>query len=86
MTPKELSEKARQLVAEGAVLLDVRTGLVPFTRVISRERLESKQSADLDLAETMRRAEQASAIEALKTAAENLVRFVKSVPRKAAAP
>ena len=25
MTPKELSEKARQLVAEGAVLLDVRT-------------------------------------------------------------
>ncbi|ADO68080.1 rhodanese-like domain-containing protein [Stigmatella aurantiaca] len=25
MNPKELSEKARQLVAEGAVLLDVRT-------------------------------------------------------------
>ncbi len=25
MTPQELSEKARQLVAEGAVLLDVRT-------------------------------------------------------------
>jgi rhodanese-related sulfurtransferase len=25
MTPKELSEKARKLVAEGAVLLDVRT-------------------------------------------------------------
>ncbi|MDY7226381.1 rhodanese-like domain-containing protein [Hyalangium rubrum] len=25
MTPKELSEKARQLVSEGAVLLDVRT-------------------------------------------------------------
>jgi phage shock protein E len=25
MTPKELSEKARQLVAEGAVLLDVRS-------------------------------------------------------------
>ncbi len=25
MTPRELSEKARQLVAEGAVLLDVRT-------------------------------------------------------------
>lgn len=25
MTPKELSEKAHQLVAEGAVLLDVRT-------------------------------------------------------------
>jgi hypothetical protein len=68
------------------VLLDVRTGLVPFTRVISRERLELKQSTELDLAETMRRAEQESAIEALKTAAEDLVRFVKAVPRKAPAP
>jgi hypothetical protein len=51
--------------------------------VISRERLELKQSADLDLSETMRRAEEASAAEALKVAAENLVSFVKSVPRKA---
>ncbi len=64
------------------VLLDVRTGLVPFTRVVSRERLESKQPTDLDLSETMRRAEQASAAEALKAAAEDLVRFVRSVPRK----
>jgi hypothetical protein len=64
------------------VLLDVRTGLVPFTRVVSRERLESKQPADLDLTEAMRRAEQASATEALKAAAEDLVTFIKSVPRK----
>ena len=65
------------------VLLDVRTGLVPFARVVSREQLELKQSADLDLSETMRRAEQASAVEALKVAAGELVGFVKSVPRKA---
>lgn len=64
------------------VLLDVRTGLVPFTRVVSRERLELKQPADLDLSETMRRAEQVSAAEALKAAAEDLVGFVKSVPKK----
>jgi hypothetical protein len=64
------------------VLLDVRTGLVPFTRVVSRERLELKQAADLDLSETMRRAEQASAAEALNAAANDLVAFVKSVPRK----
>ena len=32
--------------------------------------------------ETMRRAEQTSAAEALKAAAENLVSFVKSVPKK----
>jgi len=64
------------------VLLDVRTGLVPFTRVVSRERLELMQSGDLDLSETMRRAEQASAVETLNAAAEDLVTFVKSVPKK----
>ncbi|MDR3456030.1 MAG: hypothetical protein P4N60_01180 [Verrucomicrobiae bacterium] len=64
------------------VLLDVRTGLVPFTRVISRERLEVKQPGDLDLTETMRRAEQASAADALKAAADDLVAFIKSVPKK----
>jgi len=65
------------------VLLDVRTGLVPFAKVVSREQMEVKKSTDMDLAETMRRAEQASAVDALKVAAEELVGFVKSVPRKA---
>jgi hypothetical protein len=64
------------------VLLDVRTGLVPFTRVVSREQVELKQTSDLDLSETMRRAEQASASETLKVAAQDLVGFMKSVPRK----
>jgi hypothetical protein len=64
------------------VLLDVRTGLVPFTRVVSRERLEMKQPADLDLSETMRRAEQTSAAETLKTSAQDLVQFMRSVPKK----
>jgi hypothetical protein len=62
------------------VLLDVRTGLIPFTRVVSRERLEVKQSADLDLSETMRRAEEGAATEALKSAAEGLVEFIKKAP------
>jgi hypothetical protein len=64
------------------VLLDVRTALVPFARVVSRERLELKQSNDLELSETMRRAEQASATEALQAAAEALVTYIQSVPRQ----
>jgi hypothetical protein len=64
------------------VLLDVRTGLVPFTRVVSRERQELKGPNDLDLSETMRRAEQASGAEALNVAAQDLVNFVRSAPRK----
>jgi len=64
------------------VLLDVRTGLVPFTRVITRERLESKQPRDLDLSETMRRAQLAATTDALKTASDDLVNFIKSVAKK----
>src|SRR6186997_2049595 len=43
------------------VLLDVRTGLVPFARVVSRERLETKAKTDFNISETMQRAEQLSA-------------------------
>lgn len=64
------------------VLLDVRTGLVPFARVISRESEEVKQPGDLDLTETMRRAEQNSAASALDSAGDELVKFVKSAPKK----
>ena len=62
------------------VLLDVRTGLVPFTRVVSRERLATKDSKDLDLSETGRRAEEESAVEALKAAAQDLAAFLERVP------
>jgi len=55
---------------------------VPFTRVVSRERLEAKEPTDFSLSETMRRAEQTSANEALRGAAEDLVAFMKVVPRK----
>ncbi len=64
------------------VLLDIRTGLVPFARVVSREKEEMKQSSDLNLSETMRRAEQASTAEALKSAADELVQFMKELPEK----
>ena len=65
-----------------AVLLDVRTGLVPFTKIITREKLAAKQPNDLDLNETMRRAEKDAALEALKTVADNLVNFLSSLPAK----
>jgi hypothetical protein len=64
------------------VLLDVRTGLVPFTRVISSEKLELKQSSDLDLAETIRRAEQDSSATALENATKDLVNFINSAAKK----
>jgi hypothetical protein len=41
-----------------------------------------KQTSDLDLSETIARAEQGSANQALKAVADDLVAFVKSVLRK----
>jgi hypothetical protein len=64
------------------VLLDVRTGVVPFTSVVTRERIEEKAASDLDLAETMRRAEQQAAVEALRSSAEGLIRSLRNLPTK----
>jgi hypothetical protein len=75
-------DKARAYSTCELVLLDVRTGLVPFTRVVSRERLELKQPTDLDLSETQRRAEHTSVMDALKTAADELAGYIKNLPRK----
>jgi len=75
-------DKAKAYSTCELVLLDIRTGLVPFARVVTRERLELKQPADLDLTETTRRAEEGATTDALKAAADELVSFVKSVPRK----
>jgi len=65
-----------------AVLLDVRTGLVPFTKIITREKLAVKEPNDLDLIETMRRAEKNASLESLKAVADDLVGFLGSLPIK----
>ena len=64
------------------VLLDVRTGVVPFTSLVTRERTEEKTSSDLDLAETMRRAEQQAAVDALRSSAEELIRSIRNLTTK----
>lgn len=64
------------------VLLDVRTGVVPFTSVITRERIEEKTASDLDFAETMRRAEQQAAVDALRSSAEELIRSLRNLATK----
>ena len=63
-----------------AVLLDVRTGIVPFTRVITREKLRKKTSDDLDQTETMRKAEADASTDALKAVAGDLAAFLNALP------
>ncbi len=63
-----------------AVLLDVRTGLIPFTTVITRDKSDKKEKEDLDLSETMRRAEGAAVLDALNAVSDKLVAFLAGVP------
>ena len=64
------------------VLLDIATGIAPFTTVMTRDRLETKTSEDLDFSETMRRAEQGATSDALHAAADDLAKFVKTMKRR----
>jgi hypothetical protein len=63
-----------------AVLLDVRTGLIPFTTVTTRDRMEKREKQDLDVNETMRRAETAAVLDALNAVSDKLVDFLANAP------
>lgn len=63
-----------------AVLLDVRTGVIPFTKVVTREQLASKEKTDMDINETMRRAEKQAVLQSLDAVGNDLVKYFASVP------
>jgi hypothetical protein len=64
-----------------AVLLDVRTGLIPFTTVTTRDRIEKKEKQDLEINETMRRAETAAVLDSLNAVSDKLAEFLKKTRR-----
>jgi hypothetical protein len=62
-------------------LLDVRTGLIPFSRIITREYLATKEKTDTNFNETMARAEREAALLSLKSLGEQAVEFLSQLPR-----
>ena len=64
-----------------AVLLDTRTGIVPFTVVASRDFVVRKTSEDFDLNEMRRRAELEALSAALGEAGDELVAFLAKAGR-----
>jgi len=64
-----------------AVLLDVRTGLVPFTRIVTREQSAQKKPSDLVFEETIQRAEKEASLLSLKAVADEMVAFLGSLPQ-----
>jgi hypothetical protein len=62
------------------VLLHVRTGVIPFTKIVTAEQSATKEKSDLDISETMRRAETAAVLASLKTVSDDLVAFLAKAP------
>jgi hypothetical protein len=63
-------------------LLDVRTGLIPFSRIVTTEYLATKEKSDANFNETMARAEREAALLSLKSMGEQAVEFLSQIPKE----
>ncbi len=75
------SDQAKAFCTCEGFLLDVRTGLIPFSRIVTREFLSTKEKTDANFNETMARAEKEAAIDALKSLGKEVVDVLSSIPR-----
>ena len=73
-------DQAKVLCTVDAFLLDVRTGIVPFSSAASSEFVAAGQREDFGMSETWRRAEKQALKEALAHMAADLVAFLETVP------
>lgn len=63
-----------------AVLMDIRTGLIPYTTVVTRESLQEMKSTDFDINEVKKTAEREAALASLNVVAGEISEFLNSVP------
>jgi hypothetical protein len=74
------ASRAKAYCLADASLLDVRTGIMPFTSRATRDYLIEEKESEIDLAETVRRSEQTAVEAAMLENANNLASFLKSLP------
>ncbi len=63
-----------------AVLLDIRTGLIPYTTLVTKESMQVRKHTDSNISETRSRAEKEAIKASLSVVANELTEFLKSVP------
>jgi hypothetical protein len=63
-----------------AVLVDTRSGVMPFATVVTRERVTQKQRGEFDLSETLRRAQVEAVVLALHEVGSRLGEAIGQVP------
>jgi hypothetical protein len=62
-------------------LLDVRTGLIPFSRIITKDFLAMQEKTDANFTETMVRAQKEAALLALAALGQDTVKFLSEMPK-----
>lgn len=62
-----------------AILLDVRTGIIPFTSVATKDILADRLSSEVDREEAMKRVQKEASLLSLTAVSDEMVKFLKSV-------
>lgn len=60
------------------IILDVRTGLVPFSTIVTKDYLSQKNSADLDLSETRKRIQKDAVLLTINEIGQQIVTFLNT--------
>ncbi|WP_020404805.1 hypothetical protein [Gracilimonas tropica] len=72
------NNKAKAFSTIELVLLDVRTGLIPFTSIVTEEYMAEKLNSDSNFRETMKRAEREATLRSINKASNKLSAFFKN--------
>lgn len=70
--------KAKAFATLELVLLDIRTGIIPFTSIVTEEYMTEKIDSDSNFSETMKRAEREATLKSLNKASNHLRVFFTS--------
>lgn len=70
--------KAKAFATLELVLLDIRTGIIPFTAIVTEEYMTTKTDSDSNFRETMKRAEKEATLKSLNKASIDLSAFFSS--------
>ena len=69
-----------------AFLLDIRTGLIPFTKIITEEIITKKERTDTNIKETTLRAENEAILQSLYILGDNFNEFLAIAPVQSIKP
>lgn len=69
-------DQAKAFATIETVLLDIRTGVAPYSNIVTKEKLILKQETDLNIRETQKRAENEAVILALIESGGKMVEFL----------